>query len=123
MLRKMPDTIWCDRSVHCKSSNKYPLLNDLEYCPSELDNIPDLLQAIGNDVKISSYVQSILSHFPLVISKDVLASRNGDTDSSCWEQVHSLVWPSCRWKLPPLNSPKGGLGWRTEIDAWKCNSL
>lgn len=92
-----------------------PLLNDLEYCPPERDNIPDLLQAIGNDVKIPSYVQSILSHFPLVISKDVLASRNGDTDSNCWEQAHSLVWPSCRWKLPPLNSPKGGLGWRTEI--------
>ncbi|EFO61007.1 Glutamate-cysteine ligase [Giardia lamblia P15] len=91
------------------------LLNDLPPFSSEFNSGASIFHSIDADSKIHAYVQSVTSHFPLVILKDSLAFHDESASSDCWDQVHSLVWPSCRWKVPPMDSPKECTGWRTEI--------
>lgn len=92
-----------------------PLLNDLSCYLPKIDNIDSILQSIDDDFKLSDYVKSIFAHYPLVILRNTLTAHDIDTIPDLWDQLHSLVWPSCRWKLPPLDSVQTTVGWRTEI--------
>lgn len=92
-----------------------PLLNDLSCYLPKIDSILDAIQSIDADSTARSYVQSILSHFPLAIFRDTITAYDGDVGPDPWDQLHSLVWPYCRWKLPSLDSPQSNVGWRTEV--------
>lgn len=92
-----------------------PLLNDLSPVSSGLSSRSSVIQSSGNDSKIHAYVQSVISHFPLVVLRDSLVFHDESFDSDCWDQIHSLFWPTCRWKVPPIDSLKGSTGWRTEV--------